>query len=136
MRLVPQAGAIALRTRKGRTEALIVRAKKDPSKWIFPKGHIEHGETSEQAAVRELEEEAGVHGPAVRAVGVSTFQSGDERIEVTFYLVRFVRNVTPSEDREARWLPADEARRTLSFDDSRRLLDDAVRWFEDAGFTK
>jgi len=129
MRKVPQAGAIALRQRKGGLEAMIVRAKKDPSKWIFPKGHIERGETAEDAAVRELQEEAGVDGLADGVIGVSTFQSGTERVEVTFYLVRYSRMVKPSEKREARWCAIDEARRTLSFDDSRRLLDEAVRRF-------
>ena len=28
--------------------------------WAFPKGHIDQGETERQAAVREIEEEAGV----------------------------------------------------------------------------
>ena len=129
MRKVPQAGAIALREREGRVEAMIVRAKKDPSQWIFPKGHIERGETAEDAAVRELQEEAGVEGSADGAVGVSTFQSGSELVEVTFYLVRYSRMVKPSEKREARWCSIDEARRTLSFDDSRRLLDEAARHF-------
>jgi 8-oxo-dGTP pyrophosphatase MutT (NUDIX family) len=129
MRKVPQAGAIALRQRKGSLEAMIVRAKKDPSKWIFPKGHIERGETAEEAAVRELREEAGVDGSADGVIGVSTFQSGTERVEVTFYLVRYSRMVKPSEKREAQWCAIEEARRTLSFDDSRRLLDEAIRRF-------
>jgi 8-oxo-dGTP pyrophosphatase MutT (NUDIX family) len=129
MRKVPQAGAIALRERKGRVEAMIVRARKDPSQWIFPKGHIERGETAEDAAVRELQEEAGVDGSADGVIGVSTFQSGTECVDVTFYLVRYSRMVKPSEKREARWCSIDEARRTLSFDDSRRLLDEAIRRF-------
>jgi 8-oxo-dGTP pyrophosphatase MutT (NUDIX family) len=131
MTVVPQAGAIAMRSQDGRTHVLIVRAKKDPSKWIFPKGHIEPGETPAETAVRELAEEAGVRGTVVCPVGVSTFQSGKERVEVTFYLVRFKAAVQAAEEREVKWLPADEARRTLSFDDSRRLLDDAVRAFGD-----
>jgi 8-oxo-dGTP pyrophosphatase MutT (NUDIX family) len=130
MAIVRQAGAIAVRERDGHIEVLIVRAKKDPTKWIFPKGHIEPGETAKRAAVRELQEEAGVTGAVVGPAGVSTFQSGDERVEVTFYLVRFGGNVPPSEEREAQWLPAGQARAALSFDDSRRLLDAALRMLE------
>jgi diadenosine hexaphosphate hydrolase (ATP-forming) len=33
--------------------------------WVFPKGHIEEGETSEAAALREVEEEAGVDAELV-----------------------------------------------------------------------
>jgi 8-oxo-dGTP pyrophosphatase MutT (NUDIX family) len=124
---VQQAGAIALRERNGATEVLLVRAKKDPSHWVFPKGHIERGETPADAAARELREEAGVTGSVLRPVGLSTFQSGAEQVDVTYYLVRFAGTVPPSEQRPSQWLPIDEARRTLSFDDARRLLDEAVR---------
>lgn len=127
MVVVKQAGAIAIRDRDGRVETLIVRARKDPTKWIFPKGHIERGESAAEAAGRELEEEAGVKGWIVHPVGMSVFTSGDEQVEVTYYLARFVKAVPQSESRECRWLPIDEARRTLSFDDTRRLLDAAVR---------
>ena len=34
--------------------------------WVFPKGHIEQGETSEAAALREVAEEAGVQAELVR----------------------------------------------------------------------
>ena len=57
---VQQAGAIAARVRGDDTEFLLVTARKQPDEWIFPKGHIERGETPEDAALRELEEEAAV----------------------------------------------------------------------------
>ena len=130
MTRVPQAGAIAMRTTGGATEALIVRAKKDPSQWVFPKGHIEPGETAADAAVRELAEEAGVSGMIIQRVGVSAFRSGAEQVEVTYFLVRFVRRVSPSEERAIAWLPLEDARERLSFDDARRLLDQAARIYE------
>jgi 8-oxo-dGTP pyrophosphatase MutT (NUDIX family) len=99
-KVVPQAGAIALRERKGAIEAMVVRARKDPSKWIFPKGHIERGETAKAAAVRELQEEAGVDGSADGVVGVSTFRSGKERVEVRFYLVRYRRKLIEAQAAE------------------------------------
>lgn len=124
--VVRQAGAIAVRDDRGTTEVLIVRSRKDPSAWIFPKGHIEPGETAEEAALRELEEEAGVRGALVRRVGASRFQSGVAMVDVTYYLARFLDAVEPSEEREARWMTISEARRALSFENLRRLLDDAT----------
>ena len=53
--MVPQAGAIAFRIVDEAPQIMLVRAKKTPEHWIFPKGHIEAGETAEIAAARELE---------------------------------------------------------------------------------
>jgi len=119
MARVIQAGAITMRGKK----VLIVRAKKNPLDWIFPKGHVERGESLAETACRELAEEAGVAGEAVQEVGVSTFQRGRLLIEVTYFLVRFVGRVEPAEQREIRWCSLDEARTLLSFADAQRLLD-------------
>ena len=40
--------------------------------WSLPKGHIEEGETAEQAAVREVEEETGIIGASSRRSAPST----------------------------------------------------------------
>ena len=37
--------------------------------WPLPKGHVEAGETAEQAAVREVEEETGIRAEVVAALG-------------------------------------------------------------------
>jgi 8-oxo-dGTP pyrophosphatase MutT (NUDIX family) len=122
---VLQAGAIAVKGHGPTAEVLIVRAKKNPRDWIFPKGHIEAGETAAEAAARELREEAGVAGEVLGPVGESTFRSGDEQIKVTYFLVRFLRNAPAEEQRAVRWLPFREARALLTFDDARSLLDKA-----------
>jgi len=44
---------------------LVIKAKSD-GKWRLPKGGIERNETSFEAAQREIEEEGGVEGRAVR----------------------------------------------------------------------
>jgi 8-oxo-dGTP pyrophosphatase MutT (NUDIX family) len=129
MAAVQQAGAIAIRTRDGAVEALVVRSKKDPSVWIFPKGHIDPGESAAEAAVRELREEAGVAGEIVSPIGVLSFQSGREFVEVTYYLTRFIRTVPQAEDRDFDWLPLAEARQRLSFETARELLDEAAAEF-------
>ena len=119
MARVIQGGAIAMRGKK----VLIVRAKRNPRDWIFPKGHVEPGESLAETACRELAEEAGIAGEAVQKVGVSTFQRGRLLIEVTYFLVRFVGRVEPAEQREVRWCSLDKARTLLSFADAQRLLD-------------
>ncbi len=106
---------------------LIIRAKKDPRHWVFPKGHIEKGERPAEAALRELREEAGVDGEIGRVLGTSTFKSGHEHVRVAYFLVRFTRTVPPAESRELQWQSVSEARRLLTFEDARQLLDEVAR---------
>src|SRR5690625_2968385 len=42
----------------GEGNVLVIRRVNGP--WVFPKGHIDPGETALEAALREVEEEAGV----------------------------------------------------------------------------
>ena len=118
-----QAGAIAVRPRRAATEVFVVRAKKNPQDWIFPKGHIEPGEAAPDAAVRELLEEGGVVGEAGDLVGISSFRSGTRHVEVSYYLVWFTGNGKAEESRETKWLTFDAARETLTYDDARRYID-------------
>ena len=56
----PTAGGIVFRRdEKGAVEILLIQDAKD--RWTIPKGHIEEGETAQQAARREIGEEAGLH---------------------------------------------------------------------------
>jgi 8-oxo-dGTP pyrophosphatase MutT (NUDIX family) len=55
----PTAGGIVFRrNKKGEIEFLLIQDHKD--RWTIPKGHIEEGETAQQAAKREIGEEAGL----------------------------------------------------------------------------
>lgn len=56
----PTAGGIVFRRDdKGDVEILLIQDHKD--RWTIPKGHIEEGETAQQAAQREIGEEAGLN---------------------------------------------------------------------------
>lgn len=56
----PTAGGIVFRRdKKGDVEMLLIQDHKD--RWTIPKGHIEPGETAQQAAKREIGEEAGLN---------------------------------------------------------------------------
>ena len=107
---------------------LLVRAKKDPSVWIFPKGHIEDGESTQTTALRELREEAAVEGTIVRGLGTLQFESGVEMVRVEYFLVRYLRDVPPAESRERRWCSYDEALELLRFPSARELLQSARPW--------
>jgi len=129
---VAQAGALAVRRHGSDPEVLVARSKKNPVEWIFPKGHIERGETAAQAAIRELQEETGVVGEVVRPIGVSAFSSDQGEVEISYFLVRFIGTAPASESRQIQWVKFDEARRLVTFADGPRLLDAATRALSDA----
>ncbi len=52
------AGGVVIRVEKKRVYIALV-GQRGRSKFVLPKGHVEDGETLEQAARREIEEEAG-----------------------------------------------------------------------------
>jgi 8-oxo-dGTP pyrophosphatase MutT (NUDIX family) len=67
--LIEQAGAICLRKADGRekVEVLLIGSLRN-GRWGIPKGHVEPGETSWEAAEREAFEEAGIIGTAIERV--------------------------------------------------------------------
>ena len=128
--MVLQAGAIVFRIVDAAPQIMLVRAKKTPEHWIFPKGHIEPGETAEIAAARELEEEAGVVGKLVGPLGSLEFEFRGKNVSVEYYLFHFVAEVPRTETRERRWCSYDEALNLLSHADAVELMRKALSMIE------
>ncbi|MEO9329587.1 NUDIX hydrolase [Gordonia aurantiaca] len=96
--------------------------------WSLPKGHIETGETAEQTAIREVEEETGIQGTVVAPLGKIDywFVSEGRRIHKTVhhYLLRCVGGELSDADyevSEVAWVPLSELPRRLTYSDERRL---------------
>lgn len=122
-----QAGAIAFRERAGRLEVLLVSPRDGSEAGIFPKGHVEIGERPADTAVRELREEAGVHGVVVDAACPPLrFRSGSERVQVQYYIVAVTDEVGHGEGRARQWVPLEEVRDHLQHEDARALFERAA----------
>lgn len=127
--VVRQAGALAYVVVAGEPRFLLVTSRRRPDMWIFPKGHLEEGETTEGCAQRELLEEAGVSGTVVATLGSVLAEvptAGGFGAEVHYYLVLEQRRGDPQEGRRREWLPYARARARLTSEGTRQVLDAAA----------
>jgi bis(5'-nucleosidyl)-tetraphosphatase len=101
------------------------------SHWDFPKGKLEPGETNEDAAVREVQEETGLSvqlDPGFQHELFYRFRSREGELvnkQVTFFTAQATsQKVTLSEEHcDYRWLAYEEARKLLTYDNAVKLLD-------------
>jgi mutator protein MutT len=97
--------------------------------WSLPKGHIEEGETPEQAAIREVAEETGITSSITKSLGVIDFwfMAGGKRIHKTVHHFMFTEvsgELTPqvSEVDEVSWFPLAEIVERLAYPDEKKLI--------------
>ena len=55
-------------------DKVVILQRKSNKNWILPKGHLEDGETHEQAAIREVYEETHLIGEIIAPVGETRYQ--------------------------------------------------------------
>src|SRR5262245_25601337 len=134
MNPVPQAGGIVVRQDGDGLSVLLVRAKRDPSIWIFPKGHIEPGESAPETALRETQEEAGIEGELIGPVGEPVeFHNGRALVRVQYYAIRAQRESPHTDGRAKRWFAPDAALEAVNFPEDRVLLREALAMFTHRG---
>ena len=123
MPIIRQSGAVLIRLDSKEPKVLLVTSKRNRQNWIFPKGHIEKGETPEIAALREALEEAGVVGRLVGPAGVLEYGFLGAKARVDYFVALFTREAGPPENgRARRWCALDEALELLSHKSTRKLL--------------
>ncbi len=122
-RVVEEAGAVVIDLDARPPRVLLVTARRNPSHWIFPKGHLEPGETAEEAARREAREEAGVDGRVLGSAGGLAYRVGGQTIRVRYFAIALERRVADAgEGRRTAWRSLSEALGQLTFENTRRVL--------------
>jgi len=126
------AGGVVLRGSRDDLEVVIAGRDSDRT-WVFPKGTPDRGETIEETALREVREESGLDVEIVRPIGTIDywFAVPGERVHkiVHFFLMRPCGGDVSLHDHEydeVRWVTVSEARRMLTYDTYRDMLDRAV----------
>jgi len=97
--------------------------------WSLPKGHIEEGETPEEAALREVQEETGIESVIEKSLGVIDFwfMAGGKRIHKTVHHYLFRENggvLAPQESEvdEVALFPLQEIVERLAYPDEKKLI--------------
>lgn len=113
--------------RKGGTaiEVLVVHRPRYED-WSLPKGKLDPGETLEEAALREVEEETGWRCRLGEHIGKNEYRDRHGRSKrVDWWLMDPIDGVFEPNDEvdEIRWVPVAEARKLLTHDDDFELIE-------------
>lgn len=129
------AGGLVVRTANGSAAAALIGRldRRGRLRWSLPKGHIEAGETTEQAAVREVEEETGIAGRITASLGSVdyTFVAAGRLVHkrVHHFLLEAVDGELSDSDvevTEVAWVPLSDLDARLAYAGERRLARRAV----------
>lgn len=127
------AGGVVFRRNSEGLEVLIC---KDAGyhRWVLPKGLVAQGESYEQAALREVEEETGIHARLITSLGEPeqyVYMARGVRVfkRVYYFLMEYDSGSIDVHDHEmedVRWVSLDEAFELLAFDGAKRMVSAAV----------
>jgi 8-oxo-dGTP pyrophosphatase MutT (NUDIX family) len=116
-------GVVWRRGERGVEVALVHRPRYDD--WSFPKGKLDPGETWEEAALREVEEEIGMRCRLGHELPPTSYRDPKGRAKVVRYWMMEPLDgefVPSKEVDEVRWLSTGDADRLLTYEHDRELL--------------
>jgi len=117
---IEAAGGVVMRDGK---VALVHRPRYDD--WTLPKGKLDPGESFEEAATREVEEETGLRASLVRELPGTSYNATGRPKVVRYWLMDVVHEgsfVPNDETDQLRWVTPEEALGLLSYDRDRDVL--------------
>jgi len=136
------AGGVAYRRVGDGVEIAMILTKPE-RRWQLPKGMIDDGETEEEAASREVREEAGINTQLISKIDRTEYWFTAEREgirsrfhkRVHWFVMLYVSGDVADHDHEvfeARWTPADQALGLLAFKNERDVVSKALKIIEAA----
>lgn len=129
------AGGLVIDRSSGEVRAaLIARAGRDGHlRWCLPKGHVEVGETFEQTAEREVEEETGIQCRVLSTLGTIDFWFTHDTLRIHKTVHHFLLERTGGhlsdadiEVDQVAWIPLHEVADVLAHRDEQDLIRDGA----------
>jgi 8-oxo-dGTP diphosphatase len=125
-RSVKAAGGVLWRRGPDGPEALLIHRPRYDD-WSFPKGKLKRGESEEEAALREVEEEVGVRAPLGPELAATSYRDLKGRQKtVRYWAIELPAGAEPVAGDgvdEWRWAPLAEAAEELTWTRDRKVLD-------------
>ncbi|MFA6918964.1 MAG: NUDIX domain-containing protein [Patescibacteria group bacterium] len=113
-KIATSAGGVIVKNENGQHLVFLLRDMRFPE-WYLAKGHVENDETLEQAALREIAEEAGLHHLKIHCLLGSYerfVEKANEMKTIHYFLISQTQDEKPSgqenEEVELRWFPIDD----------------------------
>jgi len=128
------AGGVIYRKNESGLQIVLISVR-DGQVWCLPKGIVDKGETTEEAAVREVREETGLTGRIIDDLGEINYWyyiKGENikcRKTVFFYLMEYLSGDTDDHDfevDEAGWFSPEAALEKVSYKGDRAMVEKAV----------
>ncbi len=123
--MVEAAGGVIVRDGEAGTEVCLVHRPRYDD-WTFPKGKLDPGESFEEAALREVEEETGLRCTLESELPTRHYRDNKDREKIVRYWQMEVDEDPGFEPNnevdELRWLPMAEAAELLTYERDRGLL--------------
>ena len=127
MPLVRAAGGLVVRRDADGTPEVLLVHRPRYDDWSFPKGKAEEGESDEECALREVEEEARVHCRLGPFVGETRYRATQGPKRVAYFRMETDDEPRPGDKvDEVRWASIEDALQLLSWERDRDLLRDAA----------
>ncbi|MGP3668173.1 MAG: NUDIX hydrolase [Candidatus Bathyarchaeota archaeon] len=136
MKKRPIVASSALIEKNGKILLVKRRFQPHPGWWALPGGIVEHGETVEETAIREIKEETGLNIEIKKLLGVYNLMIKNEvsgEIERHYAIICFVCECKSEEEKlkpnhevlDVRWFNPEEAKKLQLVSTTRKALEDA-----------